>query len=307
MAELEQLKAAYGFDKAEWIVKGEKLSTEKGIKVLRRWENNQLMNWHIQWREAVDNRGVCLTNRMIRTMDGDMAFLDLQGWLTLHDEVTSLFSYEGREHELAELTWAAITVGLKMDGADLKRPFLSEQEIVDAVRKLPARTDPVVMSIMKKTLSEAVSRLEKADRLTRLEESRLPVIDPFTGMAQGREIYGQLFWTFSGRFPEKGLRSAASFMKECCSSFGKERFTTFLESLDNSGVFDEDIYLEILREALVPWEFLGTVEQIGKAGPEDPEKAYLLLEAMYREWEQSRAFVLVLSEWLDGKREKVAN
>ncbi|TMW71607.1 hypothetical protein [Alteribacter natronophilus] len=307
MGELEHLKAAYGFTKGDWIVPGEKLNTERGIKVVRRWANTQLMNWHIQWRESVDNRGLCLINRMIRTADGDMALLDTKGWLTLHDEVTSLFSYENRERDAAALVAGAAAVGMKMKGTDAKRPVMTEKCLLDAVKKLPSDTDPVVMSIIKKTLTEAVARLGKAETLPAMAEEDLPVMDPFTGLAQGREVYGQLFWTFSGREPEKGFRSMAGFLKEYSGAAGKKGLIVFLDEIDSFEVLSEEHYLEILREALVPWEFIRTADKIEKAGAKNPEKAYLLLEEMYKEWEQSRSFVLAFSEWVDGKREKVAN
>ncbi|MBM7096568.1 hypothetical protein JSY36_12505 [Bacillus sp. H-16] len=304
MVEIEQLKAAYGFHTAEWVIPGETLKTERGVKTIKWWENHHLMNWHIQWREALDNRGVCLTNRMIRTKDHEMSFLCSEGWMTLHDEVTSLFSYQGREDELAALIEGVINTGYTMDSRYAANEELTEKTITEAVGELPDSVDPIVVSILKKTMDEAITRYKKAERLPVSQLEKLPVIDPLAGLDNGKEIFGQLFWSFPGKAPEMGYRSISFFLRDYLAAYGKVCFERLLESLDESKTFDEAIVIRVLKEALLPWDFVDAVKEIsGKKGEEASE----LLEKMYQTWEQSRALVTALSTWFDGKREKVAN
>ncbi|WP_096435961.1 hypothetical protein [Alteribacter populi] len=305
MIEIEKLNAAYGFETGEWIQKGEKLKTERGNKIVRFWDQQQVMNWHIQWREAFDNQGVCLTNRMIRTVDGDMAFLYSEGWLTLHDEVTSLFSYQNKEAILAEFVRGILHVGTKMDDSCAHNPTLTEEKIVDCLKECTTNQDPIVVNILKKTLDEAVTRFQKAEKLTLPLKTKAIVIDPLFSLDAGKEIYGQLFWEFQGSQPEKGYKSLAYFLSDCLQRLGSKSFKQLLTSLEKVEGFRDKTAICLLREALMPWDFIESVDRINKAV--NQEKSYVYLEAMYRQWEASRAFVTVLSQWLDGKREKVAN
>ncbi|WP_026690532.1 hypothetical protein [Alteribacter aurantiacus] len=305
MVELEQIKGAYGFSVGEWIVPGETFRTEKGVKTIKWWENHHTMNWHIQWREALDNKGICLTNRMIRTKDHEMSFLCTKGWLTLHDEVTSLFSYQGREEELASLIAGVINTGYTMDWRDAKGTHLSEEVIKHAVVDLPETVDPIVQSILKKTMDEAITRFKKAERLPVSSLEKCPIIDPLGSVKNGKEIFGQLFWSFLGQTPEVGYRSITFFLREYVSVYGKESTNRLLTALKEEESFDDAIMMRLLKEAVLPWEFIKTVEKLRYV--KTKEESTRLLEEMYDTWEQSRALVTTISTWLDGKREKVAN
>ncbi|MCD8509342.1 MAG: hypothetical protein LRY73_05295 [Bacillus sp. (in: Bacteria)] len=305
MLNLEHLKDCYGLKQANWKVTNELLETDKGLKRLINWTDEKKVRWHIHWRDQLAQKTNCLTNRMIQTIHGERMLLTDAGWVTLHDEVTSLYSYKKREKEMGmffgkyfsmDMTEVEIEVhapNTENLGEVLKSP-ISKDQLVEPEHKR------FVESLRRESLKRFYIAMEMKDKEAGKRE---PVLAPIKRLDEGKIVYGKLFWATSHENPEKGYGSLRNVLTEWLQRYGQTSLFQLLDEMDSYFPIKDHHGKSLLAECLLPWEFLDFKEKSMSATAED--EFLVWKEQLTYRWEASRALVVAIDEWLDVTRKKV--
>ncbi|MBU9721939.1 MULTISPECIES: hypothetical protein [Bacillaceae] len=307
MISLSTLVQSYGFKHADWEVEGEVLKTEKGLKRISYWADQDQVLWHIKWRDHLADKTGYLTNRMIQTLNGERMILTDEGWLTLHDNVTSLFPYKDREGEFGKFIGQYFSLNIEEPG-DYHDPVNMDR--INNHLKYPINQgfSEEIQPFIERLRKEALLRLSKAKRLR--EESfgeeataLIPVVSPIFSLDQGKIVFEKLYWQHGTERPEKGYRSLQIILSQWLQRYGKKSLYTLLYEIDKHFPLKKNHFKNLLADCLTPWEFTLFLEQIQKI--DDPNQMEVLKEKLTFQWEESRQLVKALSEWFDLTREKV--
>ncbi|MCM2675193.1 hypothetical protein [Alkalicoccobacillus plakortidis] len=109
---LEELKQQYGWKNAVSLSE-EIIETDHGLKRIRFWEDQDLLDWHINWRDHCYLAPVMLADRMIRTKDGDSFIPWNSSRVSVHDEITQAFSQQENGQVWGTLVGLMIRYGLE--------------------------------------------------------------------------------------------------------------------------------------------------------------------------------------------------
>ncbi|MBB5174412.1 hypothetical protein [Texcoconibacillus texcoconensis] len=303
MIRLETLKEAYGLTEARWASEGHLLTTDRGDKRLETWTDTELLRWHTKWRHDVNKRCSSLLNRMIHTQQGEEAMIVPGGWLTVHDEITSLFSYQGKEEQAGELFAAMLKTGEDRDDTlvESSRFSFSERD----VDQLPSSSlDRFGRDVFQKLAKEAKNRLDKANQLLEKVEYKEPVIDPIQSLSQGREVFQHLYWVGTTERPEPAFRSFRRLFSEWIQKYGEESLFRLLDAIDRMYPISEEVQQRLLAETLKPYEFEECVRQLEKSS--EQEEASIYFESLNKEWDEARSLLEHLQSWMAKRRELIA-
>lgn len=305
MLQLQNIKTNYNFQEAEWKIEGELIKTERGLKRIIKWANKDEATWHVKWRDQLFFRTNLLTDRMLQTIHGERVQMFGDGWITLHDEVTSLFSYQKFEKKMGEFLGKYYSNSFQMDVSKLKMKEYSMTTFpkthlkqLEFMKK--RKNDSLIASLRK----EGLLRLWKAEKLAeKHEEVPLPIICSIKSLEQGRAVNENFFWQHECTSLEKGFRSLKIVLSQWLQRFGEKSLLLLLTEIDKFFAIKKTYHLPFMIECLLPWELIEYVEQVNQIdNEEDLEKC---IEKLKNEWENNRKLLKVLNEWLNVKEERV--
>ena len=296
---LEELKQQYGWNKAV-AINEDIVETDHGLKRIRYWEDQDLLDWHINWRDHCTIAPVVLADRMIRTKDGDSFIPWESSKVTVHDEITQSFSQSENGQVWGTLLGLMIRYGVqsktKIDAQVIQQPDLVKLE--KRLWMFPTTLHAMLQNIV----YEGKIRSKKAKKLRSkyLEEHHLPLLDKVRMDGQAKHIHDMLHWAGTSTYPERGYHSIQIFLRDWLSQHHSAELHTLLDAI-------EDIYPEfstaqgpfLLAECLEPYEIL----PILKLEPQNDSITRIeeVLHTCTVEWEQSKRMVEDLANWLDGR------
>ncbi|MBU8905063.1 hypothetical protein [Desertibacillus haloalkaliphilus] len=283
------------------------LETDAGKKRIYHWNDQQQLEWHIKWRESCRPTIDVMINRMIRTKSGATHISFEEGWVSLHDEVTTLYPMEGHEAK-----WALLIGEMLASGKQWAEEFReSDAPIMTSIEQITSKVDEIVQLdevarlVLKRSCVEAKNRMAAAERLKKAEDDQpLPLMDPFVSLTQAKQIYNVMLWQATTKRPERGYRSIRLFLEQWLYENGEESLenliTVLHRHIDLTGQQGE----LILSECLQPWELDDCLKKLEET--RTSAEGLAQFEVFQQRWETSRKLVLLLSRWIDNERKKVA-
>lgn len=290
---LQVVKNSYQFRKVE-KVDDVTIQTEYGRKKVYFWNDRSLLDWHIAWRDYCSVQGQILTNRMIRTHDQQPDVKWKEGWLTLHDEVTTLAPMKENEKAWAKLLEKMFTFGSNNTqyaslAGERIYPNLAECTLDMIERTEDEQEKKKILGC----LEESKLRLEKGRRIVENSDQQL-IIDPINTLQQGKAIFDMLYWEGTNSRPESSLRSFAQFLYEWYLQNGEHSMLTLLNELDELMSFREKFAKLLIGEILIPWEMDAFIKNTENS------------KQLFIHWENKRQLLNILNKWYADERKKVA-
>ncbi|WP_088033168.1 hypothetical protein [Evansella clarkii] len=300
MLRLDAVLESYGLKEGKWKIAGSLLETEKGLKRIHVWTDKALLNWHISWRDQLAENTGCLTDRMIQTVRGERMSLCDEGWITVHDEVSSPFSYKNKEKETGRFFGKYYSLKVEDKQTVKDHAYFPDfnAEILD--RKAHTGKHDKNGEFVEAVRKEALMRYQKAKRLNeKADPAPVPFVCPVLSLNQARLVYEKMYWVNSTEKPESGYRSLSRMLGEWLKHQGEKSLFAMLDEMDSYFPLKNKHGVHLLTECLLPWEFADFIE----AGENQSFGARR--KVLAERWETSRALVKALSKWLDVTREQV--
>ena len=281
--------------------------TSEGLKRVRFWKDKSLLEWHIAWREGCKLNPYVTTDRMIQTKNEEKAVNYEKGWLTLHDEVTTLSPMKDYEHLWGMLFGQMLRYGVETDVAvdtiSLQTPkkIESYEGLVSRVHMLTSQQKQLLRS----SYVEAKGRVIKAEAVRNFcQDISLPLIDPILSPKQGKNVFQLLFWKGSDEKPEKGYFSFHLFLLKWLQQHGEESVIKLLDEINKVVDLKEKQGYLLLAECIFPYEYINLTKELHSRTTEmDTARMITKFQEL---WDSRRKLVLLLSNWLDRKRKQVA-
>ncbi|WP_026671507.1 hypothetical protein [Alkalihalobacterium bogoriense] len=301
---LEKIKQEYGYTTVKQVGK-DRIQTNKGIKNVRIWEDERLLQWHISWREECSRPPFIMTDRMIRTINNNMEVPYEKGWLTLHDEVATLSPIRQAEQKWGNLFGHMFQYGLEQDKRKLS--FVEHEYFFPSIEQIQQQLHLIAES-EKKLIStcykEARGRADKAsDIIEKNNHVVLPICDPIHSLTQLKEDASVLFFEGTAKNPEIGYRSFSMFVLEWWRKEAESSLFLLLDGISERFELIKSRQLSFLiAELLYPTEYIECVTNI-----EDTEKWYKRVDDMKQTWNEKQQLVQVLVEWSNKRTEKEGN
>jgi hypothetical protein len=301
---LRRVKVEYGLSNLKWIKADQIFQSENGKKRIRIWKDKQLLQWHVKWRDEISKQSGILLDRMIRTKDGEPFFICDKGWATIHDEIDEGFPAKGKEKEWGRLLGTSLTYGLRQ--SDECQRFKKKQEIplkevkqtIDQLKQI----DPMAKLVLERSYFEANRRNRKAFQLSeRIQTKKLPILTPFTTLADAKEVFFNLFWVCGANQPIQGYEPIRGLLEEWFVRNGEASTINLLNCINSYFPLRGDQGILLLSEFLTPYELSRTVSELASENKETVE----IMDNYYKSWETARTLVLLLSKWIEEERQKV--
>lgn len=308
---LQRIKEEYGFNEVV-MQENNIISTEVGRKKINFWQDQNLLDWHIKWRDWCNQSPNILTDRVYQTKSGKKEVAWEGGWFTLHDEVTTLYPMTKKEAVWGELFASMITFGEKEDSRQIEEEkrkgipdLLAEQQRIVQSKKLAKNTKKIIYSC----IQEGVRTAQKASALLEEQTSAMPVLDRMDSTKQGKAVFNHLFWQGSACLPKEGFADFVQLLNNWLLENGEASVRKLLEEIDKRCHFKKTYGKMLLAEALMPWELAAYLSSIEKVEGEERDATELhLFQAFQAKWDARRKLVICLCDWLENNRnrEKVA-
>ncbi|MFA9555974.1 hypothetical protein ACERII_01515 [Evansella sp. AB-rgal1] len=304
MLSISKIQESYGFKHSKWKVNGELLDTEKGIKRLILWSDEKNARWHLQWRDSLWIKSGSLTNRMLQTVKGQKMLLSESGWITLHDEVSSLFPYKGREKEFGKFIGLYFSQDLKEFETEIYDPILDEESLDYAKKQISTTIRKKEIRFLEAMRKESLFRLSKATRVKgKNNHLKEPVVAPIRTLDQGKIVFEKFYWHNITGKPERGYHSLKTVLSEWLQRYGQNSLFLLLNEIDKYFPLKQEHGQQLLANCLAPWEYIDFIDKIKDL--DNLTEVQVWKEKLSYQWEASRALVQALDEWLDATRKKV--
>ncbi|PYZ93653.1 hypothetical protein CR194_10875 [Salipaludibacillus keqinensis] len=301
MIELHHIESHFPFQQVEWLEKNKFINTERGIKALHLWTDEEQMKHHMQWRDRFAEHAGVLTDRMIQTVNGDKAIPIEAGWMTLHDVVDSSFPVSDYPEEMGQFLGNYVLVPIE----ETDPPVNQSKERISAFIDVPFPSSTPRFRVLEKMRKEARQREKKADGLARSVEvdgqmQRVLAIESFS---QAKEIDGQLFWENKGTELKPSVDVLCSCLRKWVENYGEDRLDLVFNGLNESFPLKNENGLLLLSRLVYPTEYVEFASWFNKTRNDDEvEKRYV---ALSNQWDVSKKIVAKFVHWLEEAKEKV--
>ena len=304
MNKLRLIKAEYNLENLQWVKEEEIFQSNVGKKRLRVWQDKQLLDWHIKWRDEVSKESGMMTDRMIHTKTGDPYIISEYGFLTIHDEVEGQYPCKGREAHWGELIAATLFYGCSINKSNVSSIPSNEPSLVsikDRIRKLQLK-DKMAKAVVEKSYFEAKKRVHKAEQITNeILKSRLPILNQFRSFEDGREVFFQLYYICGEEKPVRGYDPLRHLLESWLTKNGKNSLVLLLEEINKSFNLKGEQGMLLLAQCLQPYELKEAMEQLESSQEKEVSE---IINRYLENWERSRNLVHILSQWLEETRRK---
>lgn len=301
MIQIEQLEKNYPFQSITWMIDGKIIDTNKGIKAVQLWKEEDQLRWHIKWRDTLAEQHDIMTNRMIQTITGENALSTDLGWITVHDVVEEAYPILDHPKQIGQFLGKYLATSIVEDNAR-DAPFITNLEKdwdIGFAAALPQ------VEILKKLKLEAKNRLAKVHHL--LEKNRHPIyqnlVPPIESLSQARSVHQQLFWETSEKDPISWYEALRCVLHEWLKEGHIEEIKDVLDGIDETFPLSEERGTTLLTSCLYPWELSSFCKK--DLWSED----LIIIERNYqsftKEWDISKQLVTEVAGWLVNSRERV--
>ncbi|WP_257346349.1 hypothetical protein [Pseudalkalibacillus decolorationis] len=297
---IELIGKHYTVAPIRWKQSNELLESDCGVKQVRFWTDEGLMNWHHAWRNHIETDFV-LTDRMHRTSDGAWFVPIDDGFLTLHDYHSEPFPKRNNEHIWGRFIGELLEFGLERSQFQGGKRESSTLTILDDVTDL--RHLGSTLSVVRNSLPEAKRRLKKVTEVyERLHHIPKPLLEPSLLTTQGKRVHGSLFWQGGNSAPESGLQGVGRFLADWYSATDTKSIHTLLDQIHERfnlmGGYDQ----LIIAELIAPREVQRCVKRLESSELDQSEH---ILDRFEQEWEMNRKLVEDVCTWSEHLAKKV--
>lgn len=298
---VKDLQKQYGWQHAK-MIDDDIIETDYGLKRMRHWDDQSLLNWHINWRDHCSRAPIVLTDRMIRTKEKDAYISWESSWVTVHDEVTEPFSYIENGQVLGTLIGLMIDYGLKAE-TEINRTKREVPDLFTLEKKIwrfPESFQPTLRNMV----HEGKRRLKKTKAIENkhLEEAQRPLLDPLYHAGQARSVHGMLHWNGSTEYPEEGYASLSQWLKKQTTELDSEGLAGVLNQITEVyRAFPDHQAHFLLAECLIPYE-LEAISQIDPRVVSEETLQSMFLQCKL-DWDESKHIVEGIADWLDRRNQ----
>ncbi|TLS39221.1 hypothetical protein [Pseudalkalibacillus caeni] len=302
---LEKIEAAYGFKHCHWIEEPHIFQTSSGKKRVMYWDDRELMQWHIEWRDHIGSRYHVFIDRMIKTEINERYFSWNQKWITVHDEIEEPLVFSVAVEQWGEMIAAVLQAGEYVP-CNTNLVQKKELDYTSYVKKLGQikKEKREKAKLLVFLIPDVKKRYVKSQELFSKVRSPLPIIDNISSPELGKEVYSNLYLKGTNGYPISGILPIKAFLLTCWKTYGPKIVEKLLEEIEKHCSFKEQYGKMLLAEALLPLEWMECIETIEKA--ENDETIQRSLIALEEKWERSREFSAFILKWLQPVDEKVA-
>ncbi|WP_017726706.1 hypothetical protein [Halalkalibacterium ligniniphilum] len=298
---LGQLKKHYPYRNVEFI-NDNVIKTEHGRKRVQAWVDEQLLDWHVHWRDHCFSSPFVLTNRMIRTNEGTAAIRWKECWITLHDELGTPFPQKSYEKQWGKLLGKMLQYGISTEKKlqEDNEASINMDELAPLLRKFPNEKRRVLTPYFE----EGQKRLNMAGQIKAFyQKEPLPLLQPDLTIKRGRKVHDVLVWCGDFGKPMRGYRPVRAFLQTWLEKNGEQSLQKLFSEMNLQFDLRGNQGFLLMAECLQPMEllpFFHTLE--GEQTIDDIDDCF---ENMRPMWEQSRQLVEQLSKWMDEAKKKV--
>ncbi|NEU29796.1 hypothetical protein GN156_03270 [bacterium LRH843] len=278
------------------IINEQLIETENGRKRLHLWSDKELLDWHIEWRDRCSVTPYVLADRMIRNRNQEAFSAWNNGWLTIHDDVSH--SYDKECAEQIGMTIGAMIQHGKETHSKVQPSVQTEPAFPKLQRYVSRFEDRRLMLLT--FISEAKSRMKKAEALIEHVNEPLPLLDPIRTTEQVKKMYQIVIWYGTNEYPERGYRSLRQFLSEFLHENGEESFKKLLDGMYTADKLTREQAILLLAECLKPYE-LDPLVRVAEHNP-TKEEIECCMNQVERDWESSRKLVQLISASIDKKK-----
>ncbi|KMK74642.1 hypothetical protein [Alkalihalobacillus pseudalcaliphilus] len=296
------LKEHYQWQDAQFINQAI-LKTDQGRKRIQYWQDQDILEWQIEWRDQCSVTPHVLIDRMIRTKEEE-AFIEWKtGWVTVHDDLEDYFTEKGKEEQWGTLLGAMIEHGQQTKSTVSPR-VIAKQKYEDLELLLPILKSEQ-RELLTSCLKEVRFRLNKADQLKRLVEGiQPPLMDQVYSVRQAKKVYQVLFWNGTIEAPIRSYQGIRHLLNYWLHEHGEQSLGQVLDKMRSHEAFNEHQTMLLLAECLLPYELNRITEEIHRTDVTDHDIEQAIHFSLV-EWERSKKLVSFLSRWFDQQKKVI--
>ncbi|WNB93257.1 hypothetical protein [Bacillus sp. NEB1478] len=302
MGIINLLENEYELYGVRWKEEPHVIFTDFGDKRLRYWSEEQLLEWHVKWRDESSKGSSAVPDRMIRTRDGGNAVFDGKHWVTLHDTADIPFGCEevGRWGQfIGHLLAASIkyeNVPCTIDG----EPALDYEKCLEKL-ELYAEGNFHSLNI---SIAEAKKRIHFAEVLyKKTVRTPRPILEKEISIINGKRIFHFLFYEGGDSKPIRGYLPIRNFMLEWLLQTSPLSMKMLLDEIHSVFSLSDDQGLLLLAEITMPWELKDCINFLDNSSLEKMVDGMNKYEKL---WEDNRLLLKTVTEWYEDTRRKVA-
>jgi hypothetical protein len=269
---------------------------------MRYWSDEQLLKWHVKWRDESSKGSSAVPDRMIRTRDGGYAVFDGRHWVTLHDCADTPFGCEevGKWGQfIGHLLIASVKQGSFPFPVEAK-PVLDFENCLEKL-KVYGEGDFHSLNI---SISEAKKRIQFAEVLQkRAAQTPMPILEKEISIINGKRIFHFLFYEGGDSKPVRGYGPIRKFLLEWLLQTSPLSLKMLLDEIHSLFSLSEEQGLLLLAEITMPWELEDCVNLLENSSLETMVEGMNKYERL---WEDNRILLKTVTEWFEDNRRKVA-
>ncbi|MFA9458270.1 hypothetical protein ACERJO_16070 [Halalkalibacter sp. AB-rgal2] len=297
---IDFLQENYNWGDVSYI-NNELIKTDKGLKRIRYWEDKQLLEWHISWRDHCSDTPYILMDRMLRTRNHKPYAEHEDGYITAHDEVVARYPISGQEPIIAKAIVSFIQYGLRTETNIIPQP-VSKCFYENGDSYVPHLEENRRMEC-EFLIREGEMREKKANALMELTDSTpLPYLDPMMSTDQMRSVAQVLYWVGTMEVPVVGYEHIARFLRNWYVEEGEQSCKKLMQGIVNQ--LEREQSIQILAEMLRPYELNDWQINVGD-GAIDRESFEERFQLVKKEWDISKQLVRMMSKMIDKKKVSV--
>jgi hypothetical protein len=296
------LEKEYDLYGVSWMQEPTLLMTDYGEKRLRYWKDEQLLNWHVKWRDESSKDSGAVTDRMIRTKDGKTAVRYGEQWISLHDHSDAFFgNFDEKQwgRFIGNMLSAAVTEEKKQTWPMDSTTFNFKKCQVELEKYKGGN-----FHFLNTSLYEAEQRLTFAHVLKKkAKDAVLPLLERDISISNGKKIFHFLFYQGGDSWPVRSYLPIRKFLLEWLSHTSGPSLKNLLSEIDLTFPLHTEQGLLLLAEVVMPWEL---EEGLNHLSPHYLEELVTGMQEYEKVWEENRNLLKIVTDWFDVNRRKVA-
>lgn len=297
---LKEIGKFYDFQDMTWLVPEQTFTSNRGNKKILYWQDPNLLDWHISWRDEVGRQQQYLVDRMIRTKDYKAFILVGKQLITIHDAEMDADCRSLDEKVVGACIGNMLRFGHESNGLGFieETPFPQELLVRQIDNNMLSGED---QKLLARIVTEARKRLKLSNSLA--GNASAPITDKIASLEQCKEIFGILYWRGSNDAPQNAYVSLRNFLGDWKNRYGEKSLHNLLDEMHAVFPLNKEQGNLLLAEIVKPWEVTNLLKELQNFDSAHEQQE--ALEQFKKEWESQRQLVNVVADWIDLSRKKV--
>jgi hypothetical protein len=302
MGIINLLENEYEIYGVRWKEEPHVLKTDSGDKRLRYWTDEQLLKWHVMWRDESATDSGAVPDRMIRTRDGDVAIFDGKHWVTMHDCSETEFGCEEVDR-WGQFIGHMLAVSVKPSFHSFDTEVAPVLDLRVCLEKLKLYAEGNFHCIQT-SVDEAKKRFQFAEAIQKkTNQVKRPILEKELNILNGKRIFNFLFYEGGDSKPVRGYLPIRSFLLEWLCQTSPLSLKMLLSQIHSVFPLNGEQGLLLLAEVSMPWELEDCVRLLDNSTLEKMVQGMNRYEKL---WEDNRLLLRTVTEWFEDNRRKVA-